>query len=154
MTNVQYIAIIVLSQVIHLKKGEVRLEMFSINPLSGVPIYEQLYKQTVERVLKGELREGDKLPSVREAAKALGVNPNTVAKAYSRLEQDGIIASMVGRGAFIRAVHTDSIKEKVIGDFRSALRAAVSAGISKEKITSIVTEEFKGKKEEGNNDRN
>ena len=65
--------------------------MFDIDLQSRTPIYEQLYKRVVELTVKKQLRPGDKLPSVRELAKSLGVNPNTVSKAFQNLEHDGII---------------------------------------------------------------
>jgi len=65
--------------------------MFDIDLQSRIPIYEQLYKKIVELIMKKELNSNDKLPSVRELAKELGVNPNTVSKAFQMLERDKII---------------------------------------------------------------
>ena len=65
--------------------------MFDIDLQSRTPIYEQLYRRVTELVVKRQLMPGDKLPSVRELAKSLGVNPNTVSKAFQNLERDGVI---------------------------------------------------------------
>lgn len=75
--------------------------MFDIDLQSRTPIYEQLYRRVTELVVKRQLMPGDKLPSVRELAKSLGVNPNTVSKAFQNLERDGVIYSLPGRGSFI-----------------------------------------------------
>lgn len=56
--------------------------MFDLDLQSRTPIYEQLYKKTVELIIKGVLKENEQLPSVRSLAKDLSVNPNTVSKAY------------------------------------------------------------------------
>lgn len=72
-----------------------------INTRSGVPIYKQLVQQ-IEKGIVGEiLRPGDQLPTVREVALDLTINPNTVARAYRELEHLGLIESVQGRGTFI-----------------------------------------------------
>ena len=108
------------------------MELFHIDLLSRTPIYEQLYKKIVELMLKGELKANDRLPSVRDLAKELGVNPNTVSKAYSQLEHDKVIYTLAGRGSFINNVQTDSIKEKALVDFDEHLkRGLMSANFTK-----------------------
>ena len=62
--------------------------MISLDLAGRIPIYEQISKQVCSLIAKGVLKEGDKLPSARMLAKDLGINPNTVAKAYSKLEDD------------------------------------------------------------------
>lgn len=75
--------------------------MFTINPSSSQPIYEQVIAQVKESIIKGALREGEKLPSVRELAEMTRVNPNTISKAYKFLEQDHIIVTLRGRGTYV-----------------------------------------------------
>ena len=65
--------------------------MINIDLTGREPIYEQICKGFGELIGSGALKENDKLPGARTLAKELGLNPNTVAKAYSRLEHDGII---------------------------------------------------------------
>jgi GntR family transcriptional regulator len=68
---------------------------------SGDPIYVQVADQISEAIAKGELTSGDKLPAVRKLAAELVINPNTVARAYSRLEQAGLVTTKTGSGTFV-----------------------------------------------------
>ena len=106
MTTPSKCVITVLYQVVQLIQIEGDV-MFAIDLRERTPIYEQLYKRITELVIKGELKQDDKLPSVRELAKELGVNPNTVAKAFQMLERDKVIYSLQGRGRFLAAVRND-----------------------------------------------
>jgi len=72
-----------------------------IDPSSGTPIYRQIGDQIRQAVASGVLRAGDKLPSVRDLAVELAVNPNTIAKAYQELEREGVIETPRGKGSFI-----------------------------------------------------
>lgn len=72
-----------------------------IDPSSGTPIYRQIIGQMRQAVASGVLRAGDRLPSVREMAVELAVNPNTIAKAYQELERDGVIITPRGKGSFV-----------------------------------------------------
>lgn len=73
--------------------------MFKLDTQSRTPIYEQLKAQITELVVIGALEPGSQLPSVRSLARDLGVNPNTVQKAYQDLERDQVIYSVSGKGA-------------------------------------------------------
>lgn len=75
--------------------------MFNINTLSDKPIYEQIIDNIKELTLKKILQPDDKLPSVRQMATMLSVNPNTVSKAYQELERQKITHTIRGRGTFI-----------------------------------------------------
>ena len=101
--------------------------MYDIDLQSRVPIYEQLYKKITELILKGELKENDKLPSVRELAKELGVNPNTISKAFQTLEHDKIIYSLAGRGSFVAAQNPALLREEHLKKMESCLQNAVDA---------------------------
>lgn len=74
---------------------------FQVNTQSGVPAYRQLMEQVKYYVASGLLKEGDRLPSIREMAGVLGVNPATVVKAYGELEHEGSIEMQHGRGVFV-----------------------------------------------------
>lgn len=76
---------------------------FHLNPRSGVPLYLQLKEQIKTAVAGGVLKPGDRLPPVRELAVALTVNPNTIARAYSELEREGLLNTEQGRGTFVCA---------------------------------------------------
>ena len=123
--------------------------MYSIDLQSRTPIYEQLYKKVLELILKNELKAGDKLPSVRELAKSLGVNPNTVSKAFQLLERDKVIYSLAGRGSFVSDVSTDSVKESAFADFDRAVSEALDAGISRRELTERINS---GQNGSGGND--
>ena len=75
--------------------------MFQINPASRIPLYEQIYNNIIKLASAGVMNPKDKLPAVRTLATQLGINPNTVAKAYRQLENDGYIYSTVGVGSFL-----------------------------------------------------
>jgi GntR family transcriptional regulator len=72
-----------------------------LNPSSGVPLYLQLIEQIKHAIETGALRTGDQLPSVRQMAEELMINPNTVVRAYRELEHEGVIELKHGSGAFI-----------------------------------------------------
>jgi GntR family transcriptional regulator len=75
--------------------------ILSIDIASGLPIYLQIIQQIKWRVATGILKPGERLPSVRELADTLRINPNTVAKAFTELEREGIVETRRGSGTFI-----------------------------------------------------
>jgi GntR family transcriptional regulator len=76
--------------------------LLRVDPLAPEPLFEQLVLQVKGAVARGELRPGDRLPSVRELARELAINPNTVARAYRELETAGVIATRRGAGCFVK----------------------------------------------------
>lgn len=74
---------------------------FQINPSNGVPVYEQVVRQITFAVANGSLRNGDLIPSVRQLARDLAINPNTVARAYRELQDQGVVESIRGTGMSI-----------------------------------------------------
>lgn len=82
-----------------------------INFKSGMPIYLQVVDQVKAAAASGALRPGEALPSIRPLAEELRVNRNTVAKAYSQLESQGVIETLPGRGSFLKANHSALRKE-------------------------------------------
>ena len=77
--------------------------LFRIHPTSGVPIYRQLMDQVQAHVHAGRLPLDEMLPSVRQIAEELQINPMTVSKAYSLLERDGLIERVRGQGMRVKA---------------------------------------------------
>jgi GntR family transcriptional regulator len=75
--------------------------LFHVNTSSGVPIYVQIETQVKNAIAAGALKRNQALPSVRRLASDLGINPNTVARAYQELEQDGVIATVPGGGTYV-----------------------------------------------------
>lgn len=84
------------------EKRELQSKMFfKLNPSSGVPVYRQIIDQVKHGLASGMLLEGDKLPTVKAMAADLGINPNTVAKAYYKLEGEGYLNGIVGSGVYV-----------------------------------------------------
>ena len=83
-----------------------------ISNSSKEPIYAQIKDQIKQKVLAGELREGDALPSMRQLAKDLHISVITTKRAYEELEKEGYIYSIIGKGSFIAEQNVDMIKEK------------------------------------------
>lgn len=75
--------------------------MYTLDLQSEIPIYKQIVKQTKEMLIRKVLQDGEKMPSIRELASILSINPTTVAKAYEELEREGILVKIQGRGSFI-----------------------------------------------------
>lgn len=125
----------VLKNIIRLER---RNKMFDIDLQNRTPIYEQLYKKTVELIIKNVLKENDQLPSVRSLAKELGINPNTVAKAYQELERNKIIYSISGRGSFVAKTYESSVKDYILADFDEKASEALKIGISKSELTERI----------------
>src|SRR3954465_10113267 len=85
--------------------------LFQLNYKSGKAVYLQLVDQVKAAAASGALHEGSPLPGIRPLAEELRVNRNTVAKAYSELENQGVIETIVGKGCFVRANHSPYKKE-------------------------------------------
>lgn len=75
--------------------------LLHVNPSSGVPLYLQIESQVKQALAAGALRPGEALPSVRRLAVELGINPNTVARAYQNLEQAAVIRTVPGGGTYL-----------------------------------------------------
>jgi GntR family transcriptional regulator len=119
---------------------------FQIDPHSGVPVYRQLMDQIKYYAASGTLAPGDQLPSIRELAQSLTVNPTTIVKAYNELVHEGIIELRHGKGAFLALhVHTLSSTERDKALRRIARQLAVEAGqmgASPSGVIQIVEEEL------------
>ena len=76
---------------------------FQIDPHSGVPVYRQMIDQVKYYVASDALKAGDQLPSIRELAQSLAINPTTVVRVYTELEREGVIEMRHGKGAFVTA---------------------------------------------------
>jgi len=114
--------------------------MLYIDYKSGLPIYEQVYKEIIRLAALGVLQPGAQLPSVRSVAAEVGVNPNTVQKAYAMLDRDGIIVSVPGRGSFLveQDALVDNRKRAALDDIRQAVCEALQTGVSAQEILQMV----------------
>lgn len=83
-----------------------------INPRTGVPIYRQLMQQIKTGITAGILAPGEKMPTVREVALELTINPNTVARAYRELEIEGLLSSTQGKGTYVAKGLSPPSKER------------------------------------------
>lgn len=117
--------------------------MFELDMRSGKPIYEQLVYQFKRLIIEGVMEVDEKLPSVRDLAGELTVNPNTIQKAYRELEAQGYIYSVKGRGSFVQQREDESstikvkeIKEKMI----PMLREAFYLGMTESELEEIIRE--------------
>ena len=98
-------------------------------------VYEILQDEIVRMIITGALRAGEKLPSVREYAILRKVNPNTVAKAYARLEKDGYITILPKKGAFVVEEKSGDFSKPKVGD---TVLAWKDSGVSAEEILKCV----------------
>ena len=92
---------------------------FNINHSSDRPVYQQIMDQIKRDIALGRLIKNEKLPTVRQLAGQLTINPNTIAKAYRQLEQQGIIVTKAGAGAFVANLDSSlsrSVREKLISE--------------------------------------
>ncbi len=121
---------------------------FQIDPHSGVPVYRQLMDQVKYYAASGTLAPGDQLPSIRELAQSLTVNPTTIVKAYTELVHEGQIELRQGKGAFI-TLHAPTLSA---GEREQALRRlarqlaveAAQMGAATNTVLQIVEEELTG----------
>lgn len=106
------------------------------------PIYEQITQQIAQAITRGELAEGDALPSLRSLAKDLRVSVITTTRAYNELANQGLIVSVPGKGAFVQATHPELLRERhmaeIEGHLASALAVARAAGISRDDVASAL----------------
>lgn len=120
--------------------------MISINFGSRTPVYQQLYDDVARLASLGILKSNTKLPPVRVLATELGINPNTVQKAYKMLESDGYIYSTVGRGSFVSEKLGQNEAEKIVAKkkLKESASDAYKKGVTKEEIISIVDSAING----------
>ncbi|MCH5195747.1 MAG: GntR family transcriptional regulator [Oscillospiraceae bacterium] len=116
--------------------------MFTMRLQGGTPIYEQLRERITELIISGEMKEGEKLPAVREIAKQLTINPNTVQKTYAELERQGLIYSVPAKGSYVspRANYIGTLSKQTSEEFSDAVKTALSKGLSKEELVKIIND--------------
>lgn len=120
---------------------------FSITPATGTPIYLQLVEQVRAAVARGRLRPDERLPSVRELSQLLVVNPNTIARAYTELEREGVLYTRPGLGVFVAASPPPLAKrvrrERLLGSLDPVLVEAVQLGFAADELIELVQERVK-----------
>ena len=107
------------------------------------PLYQQLVDEIKTLIAKGELAEGTSLPPVRQVAKDLGVNLNTVAFAYRRLQKEGLIRVRHGSGAVVSSkTLLEKPDDRLRAQLRTALTQLILAGLKQPEIKAIINEEM------------
>lgn len=113
-----------------------------LNNTSMIPIYEQLMEQIKNQIIKGEIKEQECLPSVRTLASELKISALTVKKAYDRLEEEGFVITVHGKGTFVAATDkqlaVEARRKVVEDDFFAAIDRAKNVGMTKDEIREIV----------------
>ena len=113
-----------------------------ISNSSDKPIYEQIASQVRQAVMSGELREGDKLPSIRSLATQLRISAITTKRAYSDLEAQGYIHTVPGKGCFVAGDNLELLREERLRMVEASLARAISdartAGISAQELREML----------------
>jgi|SRR5271168_682627 len=120
--------------------------LFHVNPSSGVPIYAQIESQVKNAIAAGALKPHQALPSVRKLALELGINPNTVARAYQELERDGVIATVPGGGTYVAENVPRFLKSEKLRRLQPYARQiaveGIQLGLTEEDIMNTLLEEL------------
>ncbi|MGC1380924.1 MAG: GntR family transcriptional regulator [Candidatus Baltobacteraceae bacterium] len=115
--------------------------VLTVDPRSGVPIYLQIIEQVKRSIALGVLQLGEQLPTVKQLAIDLTINPNTVARAYRELERDQVIETAPGRGSFVRGdglAELPKVAAEIGGDaLNVALREAKSVGLGRVEVREL-----------------
>lgn len=115
--------------------------MISIDNRSRIPIYEQLVNGYKLQIMNGVLQADDQLPSVRQLAQELTINPNTIQKAYRELERLGYTYSVPGKGSFVNKVEDTMQKERITmltESLEKIVQELLFLGLTKEEIIETI----------------
>lgn len=117
---------------------------FTLDRGCSLSFYEQIKGQIISSLYTGKLREGERLPSIRDTSKDLGVNYKTIQKIYGRLEKEGYLEVHKGSGAFIRRHHESEFQElrrnAILSLIKDTLDRAKQVGLSPEKFSSLLAD--------------
>ncbi len=120
--------------------------LFQVNFKSSKPVYLQLVDQVKAAAASGALRTGEPLPSIRPLAEELRVNRNTVAKAYTQLEAEGVIETSQGRGCFLKGgaspLKKDARRRLLAGEIDEAIVRAHHLQVTRAEFLDLVRERF------------
>lgn len=121
--------------------------LLHIDPSNGLPIYDQISRQMKFAIAHGVLRAGELVPSVRELAQQVAVNPNTVARAYRDLQSDGVLETLRGEGLRVTRDALDSCRRDRQSLLKARLRGAIaecrSGGLKTGEIRTLIDEVLK-----------
>ena len=115
----------------------------TIDERDNRPLYQQIVDEIKSLIARGELRTGSSLPPVRQISSDLGVNLNTVAFAYRKLQTEGFISVKHGSGAIVKSrTAGEKTEEQLRSQLRTALTQLVLSGLSRSEIKMLVNEEL------------
>ena len=116
--------------------------MLQLDYRDARPIYTQIVDGCREQIISGVLRQGDRLPSVRELACQLTINPNTIQRAYRELEMQGWVASVPGKGSFVCGVPSGPQREQLqlLEQFDKITESLLNLGTSREELIARLRE--------------
>jgi GntR family transcriptional regulator len=124
-----------------LREGE---NLINIDSRSSKPIYEQIIEKVKENIIKGILKPGDKLPSVRELASLITINPNTISKAYIELERMKAIEVIRGKGTFVVENFKPIMDEEKMREIKEHMKKIIIEahyiGVDKDALIDILNE--------------
>lgn len=116
---------------------------FQIDPDNGVPVYEQIARQILFAIAAGGILAGEMIPSVRQMARDLAINPNTVARAYRQLQDDGVLEPIRGSGLQVAAAAPEACRQErqrlMKERIKLVLREAYQSQLTEAEITDLVT---------------
>jgi GntR family transcriptional regulator len=114
--------------------------MIALNYRDSRPIYEQIKEGFRRLILSGALATGEKLPSVRELAAELAINPNTIQRAYRELEAEGFIYSIAGKGSFAAALSEvdDSRRQELLQRFEETAKELLRLSVPADRLTARI----------------
>lgn len=113
--------------------------MIGINYRDSRPIYLQIKENIIKLIMSGSLKQDEQIPSVRELAVSLAINPNTIQRAYRELESEGYIYVTAGKGSFVSprtVIKADN--EKLLSDFRDAAAKLIFNGIVPDELKAEI----------------
>lgn len=131
---------------------------FHIDPHNGVAIYDQVVRQVKFAVARGALQPGERVPSIRDLARELAINPNTVARAYQQLQTDGVLETVRGVGLEVpkgaaercrkerRELIQQRLKQAIVEALQSGVEPAELARWTEEMATNLAPKILKGKR--------
>ena len=117
--------------------------MIHLDYRAAKPIYAQIVEGYQEQIAAGVLESGEKLPSVRELAVQLSINPNTIQRAYRQLEAEGWIATVPGKGCFVCGlpIYTPEERQELLAAFDKTTAALLRAGVDRRELIRRLLEE-------------
>ena len=119
--------------------------MIVVNGQSITPIYQQIIDQVLAQIASGILIHDDPLPGIRTMAKDLGINPNTVVKAYTELEREGFVYSLTGKGYYVSTTEQDhsELKAQKLSEIRKNIEYVRHFGVSESTLIDLVNTIYK-----------